>query len=42
VGLTYNFEAGIDTFAEDTRRIDGQVFAIAKSLMQDEGTVPAR
>lgn len=42
VGLSYNYEAGLDTFAADTRRIDGQVFAIATSLMQDEGTVPAR
>lgn len=40
VGLTYNFEAGIDTFAEDARRIDGQAFAIARSLMRDDGTVP--
>lgn len=42
VGLSYNYEAGLDAFAADTRRIDGQVFAIATSLMQDEGTVPAR
>ena len=42
VGLAYNFEAGIETFAADMRRIDGQVFAIATSLMRDEGAVPAR
>lgn len=42
VGLTYDFTAGLDTLAADARRIDGQVFAVATSLMQGDGAVPAR